>query len=107
LTCAEVLFDPAHQAAIAECGDPTRRGRTYGVVAFVQMIGIAMAPLFGGVLFDTLGGKQGGSHHAAMWLTIATVGLAQTLCFMAFVRRRALRDEKQLDACGDGSNVAA
>jgi MFS family permease len=84
VTGAEVLFGPAHQAAIAECGDPEKRGRTYGVVAFVQMIGIALAPLLGGVLFDTIG-----HDHVAMWLTIATIGLLQTLCFLAFVRRRA------------------
>jgi MFS family permease len=83
LTSAEVLFAPAHQAAIAECGDPARRGRTYGVVAFVQMVGIAMAPLLGGVLLDTIG-----DHHHAMWLTIGTIGLGQTLCFIAFVRHR-------------------
>ncbi|MEO8706695.1 MAG: MFS transporter [Kofleriaceae bacterium] len=83
LTAAEVLFDPAHQAAIAECGDPARRGRTYGVVAFIQMIGIAMAPLLGGILLDTVG-----EHHVGMWLAIATIGLAQTVCFVAYVRRR-------------------
>jgi MFS family permease len=98
LTGAEVLFGPAHQAAIAECGDPKQRGRTYGVVSFIQMIGIALAPLLGGVLFDTIG-----DHHAAMWLTIATIGLAQTLCFMAFVRRR----QKQLSAAAVGYTVAA
>jgi len=86
LTGAEVLFDPAHQTAIAECADPARRGRTFGVVTFVQMVGIAIAPLLGGVLFDTIG-----HHHGAMWLAIATLGLAQTLCFLAFVRRRSLQ----------------
>jgi len=59
LTTAEVMLDPAHQAAIAECADPTRRGRTYGVVSFAQMIGIALAPLTGGLLLDTIG-----DHHA-------------------------------------------
>ncbi len=102
LTCAEVLFDPAHQAAIAECGDPAHRGRTYGVVAFSQMIGIALAPLLGGVLFDTIG-----HQHAAMWLTIATVGLAQTLCFMAFVRRRSRQLGKTIDPDISGDSVAA
>ena len=84
LTGAEVMLDPAHQTAIAESADPARRGRTYGVVAFAQMLGIAMAPLTGGILLDTIG-----DHHGAMWLTIATIGLAQTLCFLAFVRRRS------------------
>jgi MFS family permease len=83
LTGAEVLFDPAHQTAIAEVADPARRGRAYGIVAFVQMIGIACAPLLGGVLLDTIG-----DHHVTMWVLIATIGLAQTLCFLAFVRRR-------------------
>jgi MFS family permease len=84
ITGAEVVFNPAHQTAIAEAADPARRGRAYGVVGFVQMVGIAMAPLLGGLLFDAIG-----HHHLAMWATIATIGLAQTLCFSAFVRRRA------------------
>ncbi len=83
LTGAEVIFDPAHQTAIAETADPAHRGRTYGVVGFVQMIGIALAPLSGGILLDAIG-----DHHAAMWATIATIGGAQTMCFFAFVRRR-------------------
>jgi MFS family permease len=83
LTCAEVLFDPSQQAAIAEVADPAHRGRAYGVVGFASMIGIAFAPLLGGVLLDAIG-----DHHVAMWLAIATIGGAQTLCFVAFVRRR-------------------
>jgi MFS family permease len=83
LTCAEVLFDPAQQAAIAEVADPARRGRAFGVVGFASMIGIAFAPLLGGRLLDAIGG-----HHMAMWLAIATIGAGQTACFTAFVRRR-------------------
>ena len=83
ITAAEVVFNPAHQTAIAEAADPKRRGRAYGVTGFVQMVGIAMAPLFGGLLFDTIG-----DHHAAMWCTIGVVGLLQTLCFIAFVRAK-------------------
>jgi predicted MFS family arabinose efflux permease len=82
ITAAEVVFNPAHQTAIADAADPARRGRAYGVVGFVQMVGIALAPLVGGVLFDTIG-----DHHAAMWTTIGVIGLGQTLCFSAFVRR--------------------
>jgi MFS family permease len=83
LTCAEVLFDPSQQTAIAEIADPARRGRAYGVVGFATTIGIACAPLLGGALIDTIG-----SHHVAMWLGIAAIGLVQTVCFVAFVRRR-------------------
>lgn len=83
LTCAEVIFDPSHQTAIAEVSDPKHRGRTYGVVGLAQTLGIAIAPLFGGLLLDTIG-----DHHAAMWLTIACFGGGQALCFGAFVRKR-------------------
>jgi MFS family permease len=83
LTCAEVLFDPAQQAAIAEVADPARRGRAFGVVGFASTIGIAFAPLLGGRLLDAIGG-----HHVAMWLAIASIGAGQTVCFVAFVRRR-------------------
>ena len=84
LTAAEVLFDPSHQTAIAELADPARRGRAFGVIGFAQMIGIAFAPLLGGVLLDAIG-----DHHALMWCAIACVGVGQTACFAVFVRRRA------------------
>ena len=83
LTCAEVLFDPAQQAAIAEVADPARRGRAFGVVGFASMVGIAGAPLLGGRLLDAIG-----THHIAMWLVISMIGAGQTACFIGFVRRR-------------------
>ena len=83
ITSSEVILNPAHQTAIAEVADPKRRGRAYGVVAFVQMVGIAAAPLFGGVLFDTIG-----QQHGVMWTVIGMIGLLQALCFFIFVRLR-------------------
>ena len=83
LTGAEIMFDPAHQTAIAEIADPAHRGRTFGVVGFVQTLGIAIAPVIGGALLDVLG-----DHHAAMWALIACFGLGQAACFTAYVRRR-------------------
>jgi MFS family permease len=83
LTLAEVLFDPSQQAAIAEVADPAHRGRAFGVVGFASTIGIAFAPLLGGILLDTIG-----DHHVAMWGVIALFGAGQTWCFVAFVRRR-------------------
>ncbi|HET7502892.1 MAG TPA: MFS transporter [Kofleriaceae bacterium] len=82
LTCAEVVFDPAQQAAIAEVADPAHRGRAYGIVGFASTVGIAFAPLLGGLLVDAIG-----DHHLLMWLVVATMGIAQTVCFIAFVRR--------------------
>lgn len=86
ITAAEVLFDPAQQTAIAEAADPARRGRTFGVVGFVQMVGIAATPLLGGFLLDTIG-----EHHVWMWLSIMMLGVGQAVCFAMFVRRRTLR----------------
>jgi MFS family permease len=83
LTAAEVVFDPAHQTAIAELADPAHRGRTYGIVGLVQTLGIAFAPLVGAILLDTIG-----DHHVAMWSLIACFGVGQAACFAAFVRKR-------------------
>jgi MFS family permease len=83
LTSAEVVFDPSHQTAIAEMCDPKNRGRTYGVVGFVQTLGIALAPLVGGILLDVMG-----PHHVAMWASIACFGIGQAWCFALFLRRR-------------------
>lgn len=98
ITGAEVILSPSHQTAIAESGDPARRGRTFGVVGFAQMIGVAAAPLVGGVLLDTMG-----DHHIAMWLAIATIGCGQTLCFVAFVREHARRGATATAAAGSAS----
>jgi len=87
LTGAEVIFDPSHQTAIAEVADPKRRGRTFGVVGFAQTIGIALAPLVGGILLDVFG-SRGTSGHVTMWALIACFGLGQAVCFTMYVRRR-------------------
>lgn len=86
ITMGEVVLSPAHQTATAEIADPSSRGKTYGVIGFAQMLGVAVAPLLGGLLLDGIG-----DHHGAMWLTIATLGCAQTLFLFAFVRRRSAR----------------
>lgn len=86
ITSAEVMLAPAHQTAIAEVADPSQRGRAFGVVGFAQMIGIAVAPLGGSVLLDHIS-----HHHAAMWAIIASIGIAQAVCFSAFVRSPTAR----------------
>ena len=93
LTSAEVVFDPSHQTAIAEIADPAHRGRTYGVVGLAQTLGIAFAPLIGGLLLDTLG-----DHHALVWSLIAVFGLGQAACFAVFVRRRNHHFDRQAPA---------
>lgn len=83
ITCAEVMLAPAHQTAIAEVADAKHRGSVFGVVGFAQTMGIALAPVVGGILLETIG-----HHHAAMWAAIASIGIAQAICFSAFVRHR-------------------
>lgn len=82
ITSSEVMFAPAHQTAIAEVADPAHRGRTYGVVGFAQIAGVAAAPLVGGLLLDATG-----HHHLTMWALIACIGIAQALYFVAFTKR--------------------
>jgi MFS family permease len=82
ITAAEVVFAPAHQTAVSEVADPLHRGRAFGVVGFAQMVGIAIAPLAGGILYDAMG-----HHHVAMWAAIGCIGVVQAVCFAAFVRK--------------------
>jgi predicted MFS family arabinose efflux permease len=84
VTVSEVVFAPAHQTAAAEISDPERRGRTFGVVAFAQNLGVACAPLLGGVLLDTLEPRY-------LWVVIAGCALTLTATMTVFARlRRAL-----------------
>jgi MFS family permease len=91
ITCAEVLFDPSHQTAVAMIADPARRGRAFGVVGFTQMVGVACAPLVGGVLLDGIG-----EHHVAMWLVIGAIGVVQATAFALFIRRLDRRSPRAL-----------
>lgn len=82
-TTAEVVFAPAHQTAAVETGDPQRRGRTFGVISFAQMLGVACAPLLGGTLFDQIG-----HHHVLMWGVFGLLGLALAGTLAIFNRVR-------------------
>jgi MFS family permease len=86
VTAAEVVFAPAHQAAIAETGDSRRLGRAYGVAGFTQMLGVACAPLLGLGLFDVIGHR-----HLVLWGTLAAVAVAMATSFLAFARLRSGR----------------
>jgi MFS family permease len=53
-TIGEVVITPAQQATVAEMGDPSRLGRAFGVFGTMQMLGVALGPLFGGLAYDHL-----------------------------------------------------
>jgi MFS family permease len=82
ITCAEIVFDPSHQTAIAEIADPERRGRAFGVVGMAQLLGVALGPLVGGSLLDAL------ASSTWIWAAIASIGVAQAATFALFVRMR-------------------
>lgn len=84
ITCAEMLFAPSHQATVADLSRPGSRGRMFGVIGFSQMVGVAFAPLLGGVLLDTIG-----HDPLALWLSLALLGAGQTWCFLRFSRPAA------------------
>ncbi|MCA9675455.1 MAG: MFS transporter [Kofleriaceae bacterium] len=94
ITMAEIVFSPAHQTAAAESGDPSRRGRTFGVVGFAQILGVAFAPLYGGTLLDQLG-----HHPLLMWGGVAVMAVlltATTSIYAALQQRESRATGSQL-----------
>ncbi len=87
VTIGEVIIAPAHQAAAAELGDPARMGRAFGLVGLVMMVGVALAPLVGGIAFDALR-----THPPVMWLLLAGLPLALGLAARGFAAALARRD---------------
>ncbi len=84
ITVGEVLFAPAHQTAAAESGDAARLGKSFGLVGFTQMVGVAFGPLLGGALFDAIG-----EHHLWMWGLVSGVCLALAVTFAVYARLAA------------------
>lgn len=83
ITLGEVAFAPAHQTAAAESGDAARLGKSFGLVAWAQTIGIAFAPLCGGALFDHLR-----DHHLVLWSCVAATCVVLAALLVAYGRRR-------------------
>ncbi len=78
LTAGEVVCAPAQQATAARLGDPRRMGRTFGVMGFAQMLGVACAPLVGGNLYDHLRDRP----HV-MWAIPAGAALVLAISYAA------------------------
>jgi MFS family permease len=87
-TSGEVVVAPAQQATVASLGDPARLGRAFGRLGTVQMLGVAIAPLVGGLVYDHL------RHQPlAMWGTLAALAAILAVGYARFgvLHRRRLR----------------
>lgn len=81
ITVGEVMFAPAHQQAAAQSGDAARLGKSFGLVGFSQMLGVAFGPLLGGRLFDTIG-----HHHLWMWGVVSGLCVVLAATFVVYAR---------------------
>ncbi|MEZ4404701.1 MAG: MFS transporter [Kofleriaceae bacterium] len=81
ITVAEVVFTPAHQTAAADSGDPRRMGTSFGLVSWAQTVGIALAPLLGGLLYDHIGHR-----HVALWACVSGGFLVLALILVRYGR---------------------
>jgi MFS family permease len=82
-TIGEVVVAPAQQAIVAEGGDPRRLGRAYGRFGTMQMLGVAVAPLCGGLAYDHLRHRP-----VLMWACLAAL---PALLALGHARLGALR----------------
>jgi MFS family permease len=92
LTIGEVVVTPAQQATVAELGDPSRLGRAFGVFGTMQMVGVAIAPLVGGLAYDHLRHRP-----LLMWACLAALPALLSLAYarFAWLRRRSTADNRR------------
>jgi MFS family permease len=87
-TSGEVVLTPAQESTVAELSDPARLGRAFGLYGTMQMIGVAFAPLVGGIIYDHLRRAP-----MAMWGTLAALSFSLALGYARFgsLNRRRLQ----------------
>jgi len=87
-TAGEVILTPAQESTVADLSDPARLGRAFGLYGTMQMIGVAFAPLVGGIIYDHLRDRP-----MAMWGTLAGLAFLLALGYARFgsLNRRRLQ----------------
>jgi MFS family permease len=95
-TIGEVVVAPAQQAIVAEGGDPRRLGRAYGRFGTMQMLGVAVAPLIGGLAYDHVRHRP-----VLMWACLAALPavLAVGHARLGALRRRRRSADNAAAAC--------
>lgn len=76
ITAGEVTVSPVSSAVVAETSPPDKRGRYMGFFGLTQTLGLAISPLFGGVLLDAFP-----SESRLLWGIIASVGMMAAIVF--------------------------
>lgn len=89
-TIGEVILTPAQESTVADLSDPARLGRAFGLYGTMQMIGVAFAPLLGGLIYDHLRHRP-----MAMWGTLAGLAFLLALGYARFgsLNRRRLQGD--------------
>ncbi len=89
-TIGEVILTPAQESTVADLSDPARLGRAFGLYGTMQMIGVAFAPLLGGLIYDHLRHRP-----MAMWGTLAALAFLLALGYARFgsLNRRRLQGD--------------
>jgi MFS family permease len=86
-TLGEVLVAPSQQALAAELSEDGRTGRTFGLLGQAQMLGVALAPLFGGAVYDAV------ESNILLWVIIAGVPLSMTLGYIRLSSHSSARQD--------------
>ncbi len=81
ITAGEVTVSPVTSAVVAESAPPDMRGRYMGFFGLTQTLGLAISPLFGGVLLDGFPAES-----RAIWGIIASVGMMAAIVFRIWGR---------------------
>lgn len=82
MTVGEVIFAPAHQTAVATIAPQGRVGSAFGLIGLVQVSGIAVAPIFGGLAFDIFL-----TRPHIMWASLAIFPVGMVVAAARWPRR--------------------
>jgi len=82
VTLGEISFAPAAMSIVGEIAPRGQKGRYMGFFGLNQVVGISVAPLFGGILLDVFY-----YNHFAIWGIISLMGLFGAIAFAWWARR--------------------
>jgi MFS family permease len=82
VSLGEIAFAPAAMSVVGEIAPRGEKGRYMGFFGLNQVVGISVAPLFGGILLDTFL-----SNHIAIWGIIGIIGIFTAFGFAWWSKR--------------------